>query len=150
MDSEFMDNRILRIDHVSLATDDYDKAVDFFSKILGATSQSDAVDNIQKYYWHIFKVGDLSRFEIIKKTEDGGFLDGFIEKRKSGIHHITLQTPDIKKFRELLDKEKIPYFGYRDYGDSWKELFIHPRDAFGVLLQIGEFEADDWIGESSI
>ena len=27
----------------------------------------------------------------------------------------------------------------------WKELFIHPKHAFGVLLQIAEFRADDWI-----
>ena len=28
---------------------------------------------------------------------------------------------------------------------NWKELFIHPKDAFGVLLQIAELEADDWL-----
>jgi methylmalonyl-CoA/ethylmalonyl-CoA epimerase len=27
----------------------------------------------------------------------------------------------------------------------WKELFIHPRDAFGVLIQIAEFQPDDWL-----
>jgi len=147
MDPKFKEKRILRIDHISLATNEYEKAMDFFSKVLGAVSQSDATDSIQKYYWNIFKVGDLSRLEIIKKTEDGSFLDKFIENRKSGIHHITFQTPDIKKFKEFLDEEGIPYFGYKDYGESWKELFIHPKNAFGVLLQIGEFEADDWIVE---
>jgi methylmalonyl-CoA/ethylmalonyl-CoA epimerase len=27
-------------------------------------------------------------------------------------------------------------------------LFIHPRDAFGVLIQIAEFNADDFLDES--
>lgn len=34
------DRKILRIDHVSLAVRDPKKAVEFFTKILGATSQS--------------------------------------------------------------------------------------------------------------
>lgn len=138
---------ILRIDHVSLAVKDYKKAVEFFTKILGAVPQTAAEDPKLKYFWEIFALGDLSRFEIVKPTGDGSFLDNFIKKRKNGIHHMTLQTSDIKKMKEFLDDEKIPYFGYNDYGDSWKELFIHPKDAFGVLIQIGEFEADDWLSE---
>lgn len=138
---------ILRIDHVSLAVKDYDKAVEFFTKILGAVPQTAAEDPNLKYYWNIFALGDLSRFEIVKPTGDGSFLDNFIKKRKNGIHHVTLQTSNIKKMKEFLEENKIPYFGYNDYGDSWKELFIHPKDAFGVLIQIGEFEADDWLSE---
>lgn len=138
---------ILRIDHVSLAVKDYKKAVEFFTKILGAVPQTAAEDPKLKYFWEIFALGDLSRFEIVKPTGDGSFLDNFIKKRKNGIHHMTLQTSDIKKMKEFLDDNKIPYFGYNDYGDSWKELFIHPKDAFGVLIQIGEFEADDWLSE---
>ena len=138
---------ILRIDHVSLAVKDYEKAVEFFTKILGAVPQTAAEDSNLKYYWNIFALGDLSRFEIVKPTGDGSFLDNFIKKRKNGIHHVTLQTSDIKKMKIFLEENKIPYFGYNDYGDSWKELFIHPKDAFGVLIQIGEFEADDWLSE---
>ena len=138
---------ILRIDHVSLAVEDYEKAVEFFTKILGAVPQTAAEDSKLKYYWEIFALGDLSRLEIVKPTGDGSFLDNFIKKRKNGIHHVTLQTKDIKKMKEFLEKNKIPFFGYNDYGDSWKELFIHPKDAFGVLIQIGEFEADDWLSE---
>ncbi len=30
----------------------------------------------------------------------------------------------------------------------WKEIFIHPRDAFGVLVQLAEFTSDDWLSPS--
>ena len=145
-------SKILRIDHVSLAVNNYEKAVEFFTKILGATPQSQGAEggNLE-YFWHIFALGDLSRFEIIKKTvEKGSFLDKFLEnKEDGGIHHITLQTPDIEKFKKNLDDSGIPYFGYRTVGNNWKELFIHPKHAFGVLLQIAEFRPDDWIAPSN-
>ena len=142
------DKKILRIDHVSLAVNEFEKAVEFFSKILGATSQSNGAEGgALEYYWEIFALGDLSRFEIIKKTvENGSFLDNFLEgKKDGGVHHLTLQTPDIEMTKKSLEDNNIPYFGYRDTGNNWKEVFIHPKHAFGVLLQIAEFVPDDWI-----
>jgi len=139
---------ILRIDHVSLAVKDYEGAVEFFTKILGAISQFNGTDNKLKYYWETFALGDLSRFEIIKPTGKGSFLENFLEKRGEGIHHLVLQTPDIEMTRKVLEDNNIPYFGFNNYGETWKELFIHPKHAFGVLLQIAEFKAADWLDPS--
>jgi methylmalonyl-CoA/ethylmalonyl-CoA epimerase len=139
---------ILRIDHVSLAVKDYEGAVKFFTKILGATSQYNGTDNNMKYYWETFALGDLSRFEIIKPTAEGSFLENFFKNKEGGIHHLVLQTPDIEMTKDILEKNNIPYFGFQNYGERWKELFIHPKDAFGVLLQIGEFKATDWLSPS--
>ena len=139
---------ITRIDHVSLAVQDYEGAVEFYTKILGAVSQYNGTDNNLKYYWETFALGDLSRFEIIKPTGKGSFLENFLKDKEGGIHHLVLQTPDIEMTREILEKNDIPYFGFQNYGDRWKELFIHPKDAFGVLLQIAEFKASDWLSPS--
>jgi methylmalonyl-CoA/ethylmalonyl-CoA epimerase len=69
-------------------------------------------------------------------------------KKEGGVHHLTLQTPDIKKAKQILKNQNIPYFGYNEYGDAWKEIFIHPKDAFGVLLQIAQCNPDDWLDKS--
>jgi methylmalonyl-CoA/ethylmalonyl-CoA epimerase len=137
---------IKRIDHVSIAVRDFEKARKFFENILGAIPGSRAADDSMKYRWHIFSAGDLSRLEIISPTAQGSFLDGFLKDREGGVHHITFQTSDIKKTKAALDASGIPYFGENEYpGGVWKELFIHPRDAFGVLVQIAEFTPDDWL-----
>lgn len=140
---------ILRIDHVSLAVKNYKKAAEFFTKILGAIPQTHGRDSNLQYYWEIFKLGDLSRLEIIRPTGKESFLRNFFKKKESGIHHLTLQSPDIEKTRIILENNNIPYFGYKNYFNSWKEIFIHPKDAFGVLLQIAEFNPDDWLNSSS-
>jgi methylmalonyl-CoA/ethylmalonyl-CoA epimerase len=137
---------IKRIDHVSIAVKDFEKARKFFEDILGAIPGSHATDDSMKYKWHIFSAGDLSRLEIISPTGQGSFLDGFLKDREGGVHHITFQTSDINKAKAALDAAGIPYFGENVYpGGIWKELFIHPRDAFGVLVQIAEFTPDDWL-----
>ncbi len=142
---------ILRIDHCSIALKEknFERAVEFFTKILGAIPQTHGKDNLLKYYWEIFTLGDLTRLEIIKPTEQGSFLENFLRKKEGGVHHLTLQCPDIEKAGKFLEDNKIPYFGKKSLGASWKELYIHPKHAFGVLLQIAEFKPDDWIAPSS-
>lgn len=142
---------ISRIDHIAIAVRDYPKAKAFFEKLLGAIPGTSARDDHTKYVWENFYLGDLSRLELLCPTETGSFLDPFLETRQGGVHHITLQTPDIALIRQMLDKEGIPYFGYNEYKNAyWKELFIHPRHAFGVLIQIAEFNADDWLAPSVV
>lgn len=139
---------ISRIDHVSIAVRDYEKAFRFFSKLLGAVPGARAEDPSMKYTWQLFSLGDLSRIELMKATEQGSFLENFLRRKEGGVHHITLETPNIEKMRLWLEEANVPYFGYGSQGDRWKELFIHPRDAFGVLIQIAEFNPDEWLDDS--
>ena len=139
---------ILRIDHVSIAVRDGARARRFFETLMGAIAGEGAVDASMKYSWDIFSLGDMSRLELICPTETGSFLDGFLKGREGGVHHITLQTSDIQQTREQLKEQGVPFFGFKDDDPCWKELFIHPRDAFGVLIQIAEFNADDFLDAS--
>lgn len=135
---------ISRIDHVSIAVRDYDKAWHFFVDILGAVPGAEGEEDPLKYLWKVFSLGDLTRLELLKATGEGSFLEGFLSSKEGGVHHITLETPDLAQCIQHLEKHNIPTFGYREggelYGDSYKELFIHPRDAFGVLIQICEMD----------
>ncbi|MFC1812257.1 VOC family protein, partial [Thermodesulfobacteriota bacterium] len=128
---------ISRIDHIAIAVKDYKKALYFFQEMLGAIPGISGKDHALKYVWQSFSMGDLSGLELLKSTEEGSFLDNFFKKRKfGGVHHITLQTPDIHEAKKKLDDNQIPYFGFNVKNNFWKELFIHPDDAFGVLIQI--------------
>jgi methylmalonyl-CoA/ethylmalonyl-CoA epimerase len=139
---------ISRVDHVAIAVKDYEKALSFFAEVLGAIPGSSGKDPGMKYYWENLSLGDLSRLELITPTGAGSFLDNFLKDKQGGVHHITLQTQSIQAAKEALEKNNIPYFGFNDYGSAWKELFIHPKYAFGVLIQIAEFNADDWLAPS--
>ena len=139
---------ISRIDHVSIAVKDQDKAEHFFREVLGAVEGTSAADPQTRFFWKLFSLGDLSRLEIISPTGKGSFLDNFLKDKEAGVHHITLQTPDIRNAMSHLEEQGVPFFGYNEYpGGIWKEIFIHPRHAFGVLIQIAEFNSDDWLSD---
>ncbi len=137
---------IERIDHVSLAVKDIEKAKQFFCGVLGFIPCSWSVLEDMKYLGQVFSAGDLTRIEMITPTAAGSFLDKFLADRE-GVHHICLQTLDIVKAKEYLDEKGIPTFGYSDNYEDWKELFIHPRDAFGVLIQIAQFSPEEFLVE---
>lgn len=140
---------ISRIDHIAVAVSDYQGAVDFFSKIMGIVPGASATEKRMGFLWQIFSVGDLSRLEILAPVGDNSFLTPFLAKKEGGgVHHITLETPDLEKARQNLEHHAIPYFGCNSDNPSWKELFIHPRDAFGVLIQIAEFNPGEYLNKS--
>ena len=137
---------ISRIDHVAVAVKDYKKAADFFQGVLGAVAGASGDTPGANFFWCNHVLGDLTRLELLTPTQEGGLLDNFLKDREGGVHHVTLETPDIEEMKKTLDEKGILYFGANEYpGGVWKEIFIHPRHAFGVLIQIAEFEADDWI-----
>lgn len=136
---------IARLDHTAIAVPDHAAAARFFTDVLGALPGTDGEDEALRYRWQVFSPGDLSRLELISSTGTGSFLDNFFKTRPGGVHHLTFQTPDITRAKAHLEAHGIPHFGYQDYGGVWKELFIHPRDAFGVLIQIAEFNPRDWL-----
>lgn len=133
---------ISRIDHVSLAVRDYEKAKDFFEKAFGAVSGAAAEDSNLEYFWHIFSLGDMSRLELITPSGENTFLKSFLKDKEGGVHHITLETPDIHKAKKHLEENGIPYFGFTEIPDLWSELYIHPKNAFGVLIQVMEIGSE--------
>ena len=137
---------IERIDHISLAVKDIEKAKEFFCGVLGLVPCAWSVLEDLKYFGQVFSAGDLTRVEMITPTGSGSFLDKFLAERE-GVHHICFQTLDIARAKEYLDEKGIPTFGYNDDYEDWKELFIHPRDAFGVLIQIAQFNPEEFLVE---
>ncbi len=139
---------ILRIDHISIAVKDIIKAEKFFTDLLGLVRGGSGGDDKSGFFYQLYSAGDLSRFELISPTREGSFLDNFLNNRDGSVHHITFQVDDINIARYNLEKSGIPYFNYSDKYDNWKELFIHPKDAFGVLIQLAQFSPADWIDET--
>jgi hypothetical protein len=46
---------------------------------------------------------------------------------------------------QRLQKKGIPTFGLSEPFPSWKEFYIHPKHAFGALIQFAEFNPLDWV-----
>ena len=72
-----------------------------------------------------------------------GFVSRFLERRGEGVHHVTLKVERIEDQIERLQRAGLALTLVNVSNPGWKEAFIHPRDAHGVLIQIAESSYDD-------
>jgi methylmalonyl-CoA/ethylmalonyl-CoA epimerase len=141
---------IRRIDHLSIAVRDLEKARNFFLNVLGGKELFSAPVPQQQFRWTTIELGTSCFIELIDPLERDGFVQRFLETRGEGPHHITIQVDDIQETRRKLEEEGIPTFGYAEPFPGWKELYIHPKNAFGTLIQFAEFDPLDWINPGYI
>ncbi len=141
---------IRRIDHISIAVRDLEKARNFFLNILGGKELFSAPVAPQKFRWTTVELGTSCFIELIDPLERDGFVHRFLETRGEGPHHVTIQVDDLKETHQTLEEKGIPTFGYAEPFPGWKELYIHPKNAFGTLIQFAEFNPLDWVNPGYI
>jgi hypothetical protein len=87
---------------------------------------------------------DGRKIEILQphRTEENDFLRRFLDRNGPGPHHLTFKVSDIDE--ALSDAALAGYAPINvDLADpSWREAFVHPRDATGVLIQLAQSEGE--------
>jgi methylmalonyl-CoA/ethylmalonyl-CoA epimerase len=136
---------IRRIDHIAIAVRDLKKAKAFFIDMLGGRELFSAPVEKQKFRWTTIELGTSCFIELIDPLEEEGFLHRFLQQRGEGPHHITIQVRDIQETQRVLENRGVPTFGLAETFPNWKELYIHPKHAFGTLIQFAEFNPLEWV-----
>ena len=146
-----MEERMIRrIDHLSIAVRDLEKARNFFLNVLGGRELFSAPVTPEKFHWTTIELGTSCFIELIDSLEEDGFVHRFLQTRGEGPHHITLQVDDIQETCRILQEKGVPTFGLGEPLPNWKEVFIHPKHAFGTLLQFAEFSPLEWVNPGYI
>ena len=72
--------------------------------------------------------------ELIEPLPGSAFLDSFLRHRpEGGMHHVTFLVDDVQAaFERFADRGYEPFGA----GEDWLQMFVHPRRAGGVLLQL--------------
>ena len=141
---------IRRIDHISIAVRDLEKAKAFFIGILGGRELFSAPVIPQKFRWTTIELGTSCFIELIDPLEKDGFVHRFLKTRGEGPHHVTIHVDDIQRIHQILEEKGIPTFGLAEPFPSWKEFYIHPKHSFGTLIQFAEFNPLDWLVQGYI
>ncbi|MBN1614454.1 MAG: VOC family protein [Deltaproteobacteria bacterium] len=136
---------IRRIDHVSIAVRDLDKARAFFIDVLEGRELFSGPVPDQKYRWTTIELGTSCFIELIDPINNEGFVQKFLDGRGEGPHHVTVQVDDIADAHKKVEEKGVPTFGFFETFPGWKEFYIHPKHAFGTLIQFAEFHPLDWI-----
>lgn len=136
---------VKRIERVALAVEDLDQAQAFFEQWFGA--HFCPVEHIADMgiRYRPFDIG-ASKMELLQATHADSPVAKFIQRNGGpGIHHITFEVDDLDLAIAELERRggRIAYRhtyapGVTFEGYVWREAFIHPKDAFGVLIHLAE------------
>tara|TARA_Y100000588_G_scaffold323396_1_gene355953 strand:+ start:351 stop:1178 length:828 start_codon:yes stop_codon:yes gene_type:complete len=75
-------------------------------------------------------------WELLEPDGPDSFVQRFLDQRGPGLHHLTVQVPDIKEAVSELERLGITPFGGISEDTMWWMAYIHPRDSGGVLWQL--------------
>jgi methylmalonyl-CoA/ethylmalonyl-CoA epimerase len=93
----------------------------------------------QKVRTAFLPVGD-TEVELLESTDPDGPVAKFIEKRGEGLQHLAFKVDDIDSaLRELEARgvrliDSTPRIG----AGNKRIAFLHPKDTFGVLVELSE------------
>lgn len=129
--------KILKVDHIGVAVNSIDASLNFFAKALGLKVEGSETVAEQKVTTAFLPVGD-TEVELLQSTAPDGPIAGFIEKKGEGVQHIAFMVENIEDALKELEAngirliDKVPRKG----AGGKKIAFIHPKDTFGVLVEL--------------
>jgi methylmalonyl-CoA/ethylmalonyl-CoA epimerase len=130
--------RIKKIDHVAIAVNDVDAALESWRKVFGLEAKERELVVSQKTEAVLLPIGD-SNLELISPKGNEG-LTKFLEKRGPGIHHVAVEVEGIEDALAFLKAlgvpliDEVPRAGARGH----KVAFVHPKATGGVLVELVE------------
>ena len=129
-------------DHIAIAAQRIADAPDFIVGALGGRSGFGGPS--PGYRWWHWDFPKTARIEVIEP--DGpplGFLHRFLKSRGPGLHHVTFKVPSLGETCALAESHGYEIVGFRDSSAHWKEAFLHPRQAMGIVVQLVEVAERD-------
>jgi methylmalonyl-CoA/ethylmalonyl-CoA epimerase len=127
------------LNHVAIAVNKLDEALEVFENQLGWKLKKTQVVEQQKIKAALLLIGD-TKIELLEPTGADSTVAKFLEKRGEGIHHIAVTVTDIEGHLEELKEKGIalidekPRLGM----EGGKIAFIHPKSTRNVLIELVE------------
>lgn len=128
---------LTEIDHVAIAVNDLDGAIDWYREAFGATVahrervESDGVEEA------LLQVAE-SYVQLLTPTRDDSPVAKYLEKKGEGIHHIGYRVDDCGKALDAIKAmggrvlDEAPRPGSR----GTTVAFVHPKTSFGTLIEL--------------
>ena len=91
------------------------------------------------FRWEQFLFAGGGVIELLEPAgEPGGFLHRFLERRGAGVHHVTFKVPSLEAAAARARGCGYEIVGWLDLDPSWRECFLHPKQAQGIVVQLAE------------
>jgi hypothetical protein len=126
------------LDHLAIGTHVLTPGWELFGGVLGGTWAYGG--DSPGYWWGQLKFGAGPKVELLTPTGGPGsaFLDRFLAARGAGPHHFNFLVTDIEGALARIRASGIEPIGVNLGNPDWKEAFLHPRNAHGIVIQVAQ------------
>jgi len=127
------------VHHIAIAVHDLDAALAFYQDALGLEMTERREVPEEGVEIAFLPAGD-GEIELLRPLDETGGVARFLEKRGEGLHHICLVVKDIETAVERLQAAgaRLLSDGPRVDAHGTRYIFVHPKSAHGVLLELYE------------
>jgi methylmalonyl-CoA epimerase len=128
---------LTEIDHVAIAVNDLEAAIDYYKRAFGATVDHREIVESDGVEEALLKVAE-SYIQLLTPTRPDSPVAKSLEKRGEGLHHIGYRVDDCAAaLKAMVDAgatalDKSPRPGSR----GTTVAFIHPKGSFGTLIEL--------------
>jgi methylmalonyl-CoA/ethylmalonyl-CoA epimerase len=128
---------LTEVDHVAIAVNDLDAAIEWYAEALGATVAHREVIERDGVEEALLAVAD-SYVQLLTPIRDDSTVAKFLATKGEGIHHVGYRVADcaaalgqaVQAGAKAIDAEPRP--GSR----GTTVAFLHPKTAFGTLIEL--------------
>ncbi len=126
-----------QLDHVAIGVADARVVPPFLVGVLGGRRQDAGPGAGFRWWQWRFEGGGV--IEILEPDgPPGGFLHRFLAARGPGVHHLTFKVPDLGAAVRRAAEHGFEVVGLLEAFPGWKEAFLHPKQAQGIVVQLAE------------
>jgi len=137
----------LTFDHIALGVKEIEGTLPLVS-LLGGVFLRGADHLRNQFRWVQFELPGKLKLELLAPIGPDSFMNRFLETRGEGFHHVTFRVPDVTTADARAQELGFTTTGLSLHPD-WSEVFIHPRSANGLMVQLAQWDSlDNWTGPS--
>lgn len=121
------------VDHVVVRVKDFEQGVETWRDKLGMelerTAESEALGIKQAF----FQFDNGGFLEVVAPLNDESAVGRAVESRGEGLHTLAVEVDDLQAYIKDLEAAGVQLIGV-----GGPQVFVHPKSANGILLQLSE------------
>ena len=126
------------IDHVGVAVQDIQAALELFQRVFGTPPAQVQELADQGVRATLIQVGQ-TRLELLEPLGDDTPVGRFIQRRGEGLHHLALNVSDLPGKLKVMEQQGLQLVDREPRkGLSGNIAFVHPRSLLGILTELVE------------
>lgn len=146
-----MSDTYLGIDHLGIAVNDLQAAVDTYRDVLGLTVTAQETLSERGIEVCFVDTGIGGTLELLGPLADDSEISAFLSRRGPGVHHVCLRVSDIEaRVRamraagaRIVTSERTDALGIAPGAHNTRVAFVHPKSTHGLLIELVQHPEPD-------